>query len=435
MPTERTDLYWRKARWFEGAILLAGAPFLLFPERYILVTAIALLLVAALWLAPLVAIRSPLIPPTPFNLALTLLSLMILTGLLVSADSDLTLPKVSGLVLGLSVWRFMVLALRDRRDLGWAALLYLGAGAGFVLLGFLSADWLLKGTSQVGFLNGLLPAAGGSGLLGLGSTGIHPNQIAGTITLLLPLSLALLVDAPLTAVSQSRLLRAALVVNSIALSIALLLTQSRSGWLGAAGGAALLLLLWSLLWPPSPARRWLRIALATGGLVALLLFALAGPGTLLRYWLDPPLDTAVGSLATLNFRRELWPWALTAVGDFPLTGTGLGTFRGVATRLYPADIPPGFDFAHAHNIFLQVALDTGIPGLIAYLALLLLSTAVAWQVARQDRHLRPLSLGLLAGLAALHLYGLADALALGAKPAVLLWAVLGFLSVLPRLIK
>jgi putative inorganic carbon (HCO3(-)) transporter len=50
--------------------------------------------------------------------------------------------------------------------------------------------------------------------------------------------------------------------------------------------------------------------------------------------------------------------------------------------LYPFfTVPPDTDIAHAHNIFLQTALDLGIPGLVAYLALLGSALVVCWQVA------------------------------------------------------
>jgi O-antigen ligase len=44
----------------------------------------------------------------------------------------------------------------------------------------------------------------------------------------------------------------------------------------------------------------------------------------------------------------------------------------VVPVLYPLfTVPLDSDIAHAHNIFLQTALDLGIPGLVAYLALLI----------------------------------------------------------------
>ncbi|MFN3763128.1 MAG: hypothetical protein ACK4WK_08015 [Anaerolineae bacterium] len=45
---------------------------------------------------------------------------------------------------------------------------------------------------------------------------------------------------------------------------------------------------------------------------------------------------------------------------------------------------------------------------------------------------RALSLGLAAGLIALHTYGMTDALALGSKPAVVFWYALGLIAALGR---
>jgi putative inorganic carbon (HCO3(-)) transporter len=132
---------------------------------------------------------------------------------------------------------------------------------------------------------------------------------------------------------------------------------------------------------------------------------------------------------------EIWNRALYAIQDVPFTGWGLGTFREVIWVLYPLfTISPGTDLAHAHNVFLQVALDTGLPGLVAYLALLSVAGIVGWRMARRDETLRPLALGLLAGLAALHVYGLTDALAPGSKPGLTFWMALGLLAAMERLL-
>jgi hypothetical protein len=53
-------------------------------------------------------------------------------------------------------------------------------------------------------------------------------------------------------------------------------------------------------------------------------------------------------------------------------------------------------------------------------------------VARRDEGFRSVSLGLLAGLAAFHIFGLADAIALGAKPALVFWFVLGLLAAMNK---
>ncbi len=215
----------------------------------------------------------------------------------------------------------------------------------------------------------------------------------------------------------------------------LILTQSRGGWIAALAGLFALLVLWALALPPTPARRRLRLAAVAWMIVGLLAILWIGPDTLRDLWLNPPAESAVGPLITLNYRKELWPWAITAISDFPFTGLGLGAFRQVVFRLYPLSLPVGQDIGHAHNIFLQTALDVGLPGLVVYLALLIVAAAVGWRVARADAGLRAVALGLLAGLFALHVFGLADALALGAKPGVVFWFALGLLAAMGDLIR
>ncbi|MEZ4642780.1 MAG: O-antigen ligase family protein [Chloroflexota bacterium] len=298
------------------------------------------------------------------------------------------------------------------------------AGLGFTLIGVVSANWTVK----VPFLAALLPQR----LLSLpegDSAGVQTNQLAGTILFYFPLLASLLIG-----VWGQRAWRNwrtwGVLAGTAVMGGLLLLTQSRSGWLGGLGGMLVLLALWGLAAAPGRQRFWLRLALLVA-LVALFAgLAVIGPTRLAALWQDPDLETAVGNLGTINFRKEVWHWGLLAVSDFPFTGTGLGSFRRVIHRFYPTTILPTYDIAHAHNIFLQVALDVGLPGLVAYGALLLLVGYMGWQVARYNERWRALTLGLLAGLAAVHIFGLTDALALGAKPGLLFWWALGLLTVL-----
>jgi putative inorganic carbon (HCO3(-)) transporter len=82
-------------------------------------------------------------------------------------------------------------------------------------------------------------------------------------------------------------------------------------------------------------------------------------------------------------------------------------------------------------VFLQTALDVGLPGLIAYLALLLVATALCWRLYRHGGKVEAsLAVGLWASLAATHLFGLTDAIALGAKVGVFLWWNLALIGAL-----
>jgi putative inorganic carbon (HCO3(-)) transporter len=108
----------------------------------------------------------------------------------------------------------------------------------------------------------------------------------------------------------------------------------------------------------------------------------------------------------------------------------MGTFDRVVPLRYPYILLAGAELAipHAHNLFLQVAVDLGIPGLIAFTALLAVVLSAALRAARTwvgERDLALQAAGLGAGMAAVLVHGLVDAAVWGTKPAIILWAIMG----------
>jgi putative inorganic carbon (HCO3(-)) transporter len=298
------------------------------------------------------------------------------------------------------------------------------SGMGMIVLGMLSADWHFKIPFIQQLLQFLPPR-----LLNLPEApvvGVHTNNLAGVLQLFVPPLLAVFVAwRPPRFKTAVSLMMGLLFLFTILL---LLLTQSRSGWAGTLTGILFVVISWNLV-SASPGRKTIAwVSLGIVATIVLLVFILIGRDSMSTFLHEPPKITAVGTFSTLNFRWEVWQWGITAVHDFPFTGTGLGTFRQVVRRFYPLNVSATYDIAHAHNIFLQTALDIGLPGLIAYLAILGIAGGVGWQVAKQDERLRPFALGLLASLIAFHTYGLTDALALGSKPGILFWMVLGLLT-------
>jgi O-antigen ligase len=84
-------------------------------------------------------------------------------------------------------------------------------------------------------------------------------------------------------------------------------------------------------------------------------------------WLG--LDAVIGRFTTLPgdflFRGRIWENTLRIIQDFPLLGTGLGTFVQIFP-LYQSFSIQGV-VTHAENDYLQLASDMGVVGLIILL--------------------------------------------------------------------
>lgn len=409
----------------EGGGVCIALPFLMFPTVIPLGTFLCLVGLSVIWILTTVVQKSPW-PQTPFNGAMLLLFVMVAVGTGLSAFPEWSVPKASGLILGFAVWRFLTLAVTSRMRLRWAVLGFILLCCGMTAIGIVSTDW----PAEVPILSrvfSLLPDR----LFKLPESPStkHANQLGGAILIYYPLTLSVVIAAWTTRRRWYKIV--SLSAAAVLIAMLLILTQSRSTWIGALVSTFALLAIWASLLPPSHMRRVL-CGLAGGMILTVVVGALIiGPERLLELFREPTGMTAFGTLDTLAFRQEVWRWAVTAISDFPFTGCGLGAFRRVVTLLYPLNVGMP-DIAHAHNIFLQVALDVGIPGLIAYLALLGLIVKVAWRVAHREEH-RALAIGILCGTLALHTFGLLDALTLGSKPAIAFWYSLGLLSALVRI--
>jgi putative inorganic carbon (HCO3(-)) transporter len=370
---------------------------------------------------------------------------MVLVSLYATYDIAVSLPKIAGMVLGIGA--FYVVARAGDRVTGWwwSLAAFLGAGVGIAGIGLLGTRWIRK-VEALQPIIAQLP----SGLVSLAGAeqGIHPNELAGALLWVIPplMALAWLVvrrsrslRARLGPGKWALLLIATLAANVLALGT-FILAQSRSSYLGLA------LALPAMLVAGLRGRaRWAAVAVSVISLAAAGAVATSSarggtsPGDVFNTESDLQLDT-------LNGRLEIWSRAIYGLQDFPFTGMGMNTFRHVVHILYPLFlIGPDMDIAHAHNEFLQAGLDLGIPGLIAFIALYIGAFWMLLETRHQRRnstelnrnrhgHIDPtyftLSLG--AGLLAHLIYGLTDAVALGAKPGFLFWMLLGLIAGLHR---
>jgi putative inorganic carbon (HCO3(-)) transporter len=102
-------------------------------------------------------------------------------------------------------------------------------------------------------------------------------------------------------------------------------------------------------------------------------------------------------------RDDIWHSALEMTQDHPLTGVGPGGF-GRALRSYRDPHRAQDKISHAHNIFLNILAETGIPGLLIFLWLIVTFCRVWWRNWRQAASERRIWLE--AALAAFVAYGI-----------------------------
>jgi O-antigen ligase len=132
--------------------------------------------------------------------------------------------------------------------------------------------------------------------------------------------------------------------------VAFALTYTRGSWLALLVGALVASAIVDIRWS---------LAFTAGGAALLALV----PGGLARL---TSIFTARGGAAV---RLPLWRTALHMIGLHPITGVGLGGYLKALTaqvKATPGIVPPGTELFSAHDSYLMVTAETGIPGGLAF---------------------------------------------------------------------
>ena len=115
------------------------------------------------------------------------------------------------------------------------------------------------------------------------------------------------------------------------------------------------------------------------------------------------------SLATEAARIDVARDTLEIVRDYPLTGTGAGSFASTYP-MYDSGKVEFVYYKYAHNDYLHFAAEFGLPGLAMLTAIVFLSLwqAARAQLERHDRMLRGLGCGVLMAIVALLIHAAVD---------------------------
>ena len=263
----------------------------------------------------------------------------------------------------------------------------------------------------------------------------QPNPYGGFLGLLWPLPAGLGAAAVANAWG-SRRWRQWLVAGLFGLAAVMLLgglfaSYSRGAWLGAAAAAAG----FAAVLP----RRWLLgVGLLAAGLSLAWGLSLAGllPASITSRLADATSillveDVRGANITSENFaileRLAHWQAAEAMARDHPWLGVGIGNYGPAYARYALLNWPNAL--GHAHMIYLNVLAETGVIGLVTYLALWAIIGLMTLRVIRQQRGLaRGLALGLLGAWIHLSVHQLVDNLyvnnihfALGALLCLLAW--------------
>lgn len=401
------------------ALWAAAVPWLLFPTIAPVLTAVSLILLLFLLFTNRSTPRFSL-PATTINGYL--LVTLILTGIayLVSPLPQISLPKLTVTLLGLITF-FLILPRLNQTSEIERLITILALCAGFmVLAGFFSLEWPERQIINLQPITNRLPHLSGS-------FSINYNEMAGTLLMLLPFSLA----AFRGQIGRSNKLIFLLIL--IASAIMLFFTQSRSGILG----LFFISLTWRF-WGRIPLRRIIP-ALLILALLLILIFILMGysPSDLLDWLSRLDASSKQGDVPATSWltRLDIWRVGRQLLNDYPVIGSGLYTFDPVSRANYIYEtILPTFNLTHAHNLLLQTGASLGLIGIVAIVGIWTAVLASLWQTGRSDdEKIRRLSAVFAASAAGYLFFNLFDTITFGQKPGVFIWVILAGSISLSRL--
>jgi O-antigen ligase len=184
----------------------------------------------------------------------------------------------------------------------------------------------------------------------------------------------------------------ALVIVMLAFSTT---SGSRMAWLYTASlGALGALAAWRISGPFG--RRFGGALMALAVVYAVVATVIAATGILSELGLTSAEARTSGGESVESDTHRLWYWrvAAEAARDHPLVGVGVGRFagEGLALAMRGAEVVPNAADVQAHNVFLQLAAECGIPLALAALVALVVWLARAWRASAQ----RPETIAVLA---------------------------------------
>jgi len=226
------------------------------------------------------------------------------------------------------------------------------------------------------------------------STFSNPNRFAGYMEMAFPLTLGML----FTGCKGGK--RFLIVYLSLMMLIVLVFTRSRGAWISTILSITFITTLYVRNYPKN---RFKLLAAAITGFIFFGIVILSSRNVVEEF----KTLKSVQSDASFASRLILWKHLAKMIRDYPLMGTGPGTFSTMFTQYQPA----GFQvrFYRAHNDYLQFITEVGLPLMIVYIWLIYLFFKRGLKkIKHPSRLVRGTTLGAMAGVMAMLIHSMFD---------------------------
>jgi len=216
-----------------------------------------------------------------------------------------------------------------------------------------------------------------------------------------------------------------IVIVLVMMTANLLLTLTRGAWIGVAF-ATLCICCYLVV------RRFSEIK-STGGTLkyvligATLIIAIISVSIfLMPHHIKTRFNTMIERpMGFMGERPQWWHTSLELIQKYPITGTGMGRFRYEATLNAPSDLTD-VPF-HAHNIYLHIAVEQGIPSLLLFLLMIVIIWKRIWSM-KEEKNIWGIGafIGGSGFLISVLVYGLADYI-FHHRSLLLFWFIIGII--------